>query len=119
MNGKKISVLEDDEGILEVVDMILSAEGYEVNGFSCVNDFIIGNSTNVPDIYLLDVMLPDGDGLKLCNELKNQPQTSHVPVVMMSAHAGISNMMAQCKADGFISKPFDINHIITLVGSFG
>ncbi|RNL56646.1 response regulator transcription factor [Pedobacter jejuensis] len=118
MKGKKISVLEDDEGILEVVEMILSAEGYEVDGFACVNDFMIGNATSIPDIYLLDVMLPDGDGLRICNQLKNQPKTSHVPVVMMSAHADISIMMAQCKADGFISKPFDLNHIINLVGSF-
>lgn len=107
--------MEDDRGIREVVEMIFLEEGYEVFCYACVKDFMLAKDIVIPDIYLLDVMLPDGDGLKVCNQLKSLPQSRHVPVLMMSAHTDLSGLAGKCKADGFIAKPFDINHITAVV----
>lgn len=113
--GKKISILEDDQGIREIVELIFSQEDYEVTGFANVNDFMSRKCNTVPDLFLLDVMLPDGNGLNVCDMLKSEKATSNVPVLMMSAHADLITMKNQCKADGFISKPFDIDHLINMV----
>lgn len=113
--GKKISILEDDQGIREIVELIFLQEDYEVTGFANVNDFMSRKSGSLPDLFLLDVMLPDGNGLNVCEMLKSEEETSKIPVLMMSAHADLITMKNQCKADGFIAKPFDIDHLIDIV----
>ncbi|WP_293303781.1 response regulator transcription factor [Pedobacter sp. UBA5917] len=113
--GKKISILEDDQGIREIVELIFLQEDYEVTGFATVNDFMSRKSDSLPDLFLLDVMLPDGNGLNVCEMLKTEAETSNIPVLMMSAHADLITMKNQSKADGFISKPFDIDHLISMV----
>ncbi|MFD2517054.1 response regulator [Salinimicrobium flavum] len=60
-------------------------------------------------VFLLDIMLPDGNGLDLCRELKNNETTRKIPVVLMSAHADINSMEG---ADDFISKPFDVDELL-------
>lgn len=105
---KRISILEDDAGIREIVTLLLESEGYEVSTFSDVSSFMARNTSNEPDLYLLDIKLPDGNGLEVCNLLKSARETKHIPIVMMSAHEGVEQMRKNCKAEDFIAKPFDI-----------
>ncbi|RZM10943.1 MAG: response regulator [Pedobacter sp.] len=105
----KIFVLEDDKDIREVVQMILELEGYKVVSFSNVHDFMNRKSGEVPDLFLLDVMLPDGSGIEVCGELKSQSDLSKAPIIIMSAHASLDEVTSLCKAEGFIQKPFDID----------
>ena len=62
----------------------------------------------LPDAFILDVMLPDGNGIDVCRKLKEDQRTLHIPVVMMSANYTSGQMAEFCNADEFISKPFDI-----------
>ncbi len=113
--GKKICLLEDDEGIREIIEMILTDEQYEVYGFSNVKDFMAFEDKGSQDLYLLDVRLPDGSGLMVCDDLKNDEVTKSIPIMMMSAHASLSEMKHNCRAEDFIAKPFDIFDLLKKV----
>ncbi|WP_443945999.1 response regulator transcription factor [Pedobacter sp. AW1-32] len=113
--GKKVIVLEDDSSIREVIQLILEDENYEVEGFSDIQTFMAAYPTRSADLFLLDVMLPDGNGFDVCGKLKNGGLKNRVPVLMMSAHAKPAEMLTKCNADGFIAKPFDIQDLVVNV----
>ena len=88
--------------------MLLTEENYEVLGFGSVGEFF-GNITNHEvDLFLLDVRLPDGNGMEVCTAIKSAQLTKDIPVLMMSAHSTIDEVQSTCMAEGFIEKPFDI-----------
>lgn len=107
---KQITILEDDVDIREICTYLFSEEGYLVNGFCDITS--LNKADTMPDIFLLDIMLPDGDGQQVCNKLKSDPRYSKIPIVMMSAHKDRSSAMNGCPADDFIEKPFDIDTML-------
>lgn len=109
---RKIYLVEDDQGIREILEVVLLSENYEVQSFSTVHEFNKRNLNEDPDLYLFDVMLPDGSGIDLCKELKNSNQNKDIPVIMMSAHAQLTHFIDICQPDDFISKPFDIDNLL-------
>lgn len=110
----KIWILEDDPDISFVLNLFLSEEGFEPTMFGCTKDFRLAMPLDLPDIFLLDVMLPDGDGLDICRSLKSDERYCHIPVVMMSAHAG-SKRVNECSPDAFIAKPFDLEKVLMIL----
>jgi DNA-binding response OmpR family regulator len=106
---KEIFIVEDDDGIRELIEFLLVSQQYSVKTFPTARAFNRTVPAEVPDLFLLDIMLPDGNGLDLCKELKKDGATSSVPVVLMSAHADISRMEG---ADDFIAKPFDVDELL-------
>ncbi|MFD2287742.1 response regulator [Pedobacter petrophilus] len=111
--GKRIFLLEDDEGIRDVIELILGLEDYDVISFETVTTFMEANVYEVPDLFILDVMLPDGNGMDVCAELKSI--NNNIPVLMMSAHASAADVAATCAANDFMEKPFDLNKLIEKV----
>lgn len=109
---KTIFILEDETGIRDALQLLLSFEDYDVRSFSTVEAFRNRDQSVVPDIFILDVMMPDGSGIDVCNELKSQPATAHTPVMIMSAHAKDHEVISRCDADEFVSKPFDIDTVL-------
>ena len=109
---KTIFVVEDDEGIREMIKFILLSEQFEVRTFATVKSFLKTKPIKIPDLFLLDIMLPDGNGIDLCKQLKEDTLTAVVPVVLMSAHADISNVP---EANDFIAKPFDIQEFLNRI----
>lgn len=107
---KKIIILEDDRDIREICSYLFSSEGFEVNSYGTVSSFI--KSTIVPDIYLLDIRLPDGNGLEVCRELKADPLYQKVPIIMMSAHLDARSVREHCDAEAFIAKPFMLDDLL-------
>lgn len=107
-----IYVLEDDEDIREVITWILEAEGFKVRSFENVTDFMSRDNRELPDLFVLDVMLPDGSGLEVCNLLRMEDMNSHIPIVIVSAHASLRQVASGCAADDFIQKPFDLSVFI-------
>jgi DNA-binding response OmpR family regulator len=112
---KTIYILEDETGIRDALQLLLSFEDYDVRSFSTAEAFNKRDLSTVPDIFILDVMLPDGLGTDVCNQLKEDPSTSNIPVIIISAHAKAENVINACKADEFISKPFDIDDVLVKI----
>lgn len=110
---KEIVVIEDDDGIRELLQLVLQSQNYKVKAFAKIrtfNHYMEGDQT--PDLFLLDYMLPDGNGLDVCHRLKDENDTKMIPVIIMSAHAELNKMKG---ADNYIAKPFDIEELTTCI----
>ncbi|MCD9856750.1 response regulator [Epilithonimonas sp. JDS] len=112
---RKFFLVEDDQAIREVVELVLSSENYEVESFSTVSDFTKRDFNTNPDLYIFDVMLPDGSGIDLCKEIKSDMQNKDIPIIIMSAHATLDQLWINCQPDDFIPKPFDIDTMLLKV----
>lgn len=106
---KVIYLVEDNPDISELIEYLLSGSEYEVLPYANATAFHLKMTNTLPDLVILDIMLPDGNGLDICRELKSQSQTQHIPVLLMSAHADEKLESREAAADDFISKPFDID----------
>lgn len=109
---RKIHIVEDNDAIREVLEIFLTSENYDVKSFGSVREFYKRDVNVTPDLYLFDVMLPDGSGIDLCQQIKNDKNNKAVPVIIMSAHADLKDMKNLCQPDDLISKPFDIDNIL-------
>jgi two-component system phosphate regulon response regulator PhoB len=109
--GQRIHIVEDDLDIRFVVCYILTEMGYEIKLSDSIADFRQQSQSYKPELILLDVMLPDGNGLELCLELKKSPEIQHIPIIIMSAHATENEVIHQACAQDFISKPFDLDDL--------
>ncbi len=113
--AKLIHVVEDDEDIRFIVEYLLIEAGYEVTTSGSAKDFFGKIAIQLPELILLDVMLPDGNGINICRTLKTDTRTSHISIIIMSAHAAERAVLEEACADGFISKPFDLDHMLSFV----
>lgn len=114
--GKEIFVLEDDKDIGFILNHILFEEGYRVSVYERLSDIREGLHDHMPDLLLMDVRLPDGNGMELCAELKSSEKDSP-PILMMSADWDAHNR-GICAADEFIAKPFDLDVVLVKVASY-
>lgn len=105
---KHIHLVEDNTEISELLTYILKEMGFLVATSSTISDFKKRFHEVVPDLIILDVMLPDGNGIDLCEQLKSDPATSQVRIVLMSAHNHVKARALEA-ADDFIGKPFDLD----------
>jgi two-component system alkaline phosphatase synthesis response regulator PhoP len=103
-----IFVVEDEEDILELIRYNLAKEGYTVLGAASGEEAIRLVSRDIPDLIVLDLMLPGLDGLDVCKEIKNNPATSRIPIVMLTAKGEESDIVLglELGADDYITKPF-------------
>lgn len=104
---KRIYLVEDNTEISELLSYILNEMGFLVLTSTTISDFKRHFHEAVPDLIILDVMLPDGNGIDLCEQLKSDPVTSQVRVLLMSAHVHVKTRALEA-ADAFIAKPFDL-----------
>ncbi|GGH04626.1 response regulator [Pedobacter zeae] len=110
MRAKLVYILEDDPDIREIVAFILTEAGYNIKEYGTAALFNEAILAHLPDIIILDILLPDGNGLDICKQLQGNEVTSAIPVLMMSANKTKRDIEESgCNAD-FISKPFDIDH---------
>lgn len=109
---KRICVLEDNDDIREIISFILEEEPYEVKYFTNIQEFKNGADSFHANLFLLDVMLPDGNGLDLCDEIKANKDTANMPIVMMSANFSDADLRRSTCAEDYIHKPFDVNDFI-------
>lgn len=101
----KIVIVDDDPSIQEGLKLIFSDDEFDVAIYSDGNSLL---EAAVPDIYVIDKQLSGVDGLDLCRMLKANPQTKHIPVIMLSASPGIRRLASEAGADHVIEKPFRI-----------
>lgn len=113
--AKLIHVIEDDDDIRYILEYILLEANYKATLFSTAAAFEQALTGVKPDLIILDVMLPDGNGIEICRRLKINPEILHIPVLIMSAHAAAQSILEEACADDFISKPFDLDQFIDRV----
>ncbi len=108
MSKGKILVVDDEEDILELIQYNLVREGYEVDCVSSGEDAVKHGREVIPDAVVLDLMLPGLDGLDVYRRLRNDPRTSHVPIVMLTAKGEDADIVTglELGADDYITKPF-------------
>lgn len=116
---KKILVADDDPAILQVVKMLLSSEGYEVITAVDGLDALRKAAREEPDAILLDISMPDLDGIELCAKLKSKEPTAKIPVGFLTAHEDIEHYGQALKHGGvvYLTKPFRREKLISLVGT--
>ncbi len=103
-----ILVVEDEEEILELVTYNLRKEGYRVDSVTSGEDALAKVKSGPPDLILLDLMLPGVDGLEVCKSIKNNPETAHVAIIMLTARSEEADIVTglELGADDYVTKPF-------------
>jgi len=117
MAKETILIVEDEEDILELVRYNLAREGYRVTGLTSGEEALKAVRKSPPDLVLLDLMLPGMDGLEICKILKGDPQTRHIPIVMLTAKSEDSDIVTglEIGADDYITKPFSPKVLIARI----
>lgn len=112
-----IYIVEDDQNIREIECFALKNSGYSVVDFECAKDFYRQIADKVPDCILLDVMLPDEDGLDIVRKLRAIPDTKKVPIMMVTAKTTEIDKVKglDMGADDYITKPFGVMELISRV----
>lgn len=119
MAKKTVFIVEDEEDIIELISFNLKREGYAVKVAMDGDDAIEDIPRVMPDIVLLDLMLPGVDGLEVCRNLKRNPQTEGIPIVMVTAKGEESDIVSglELGADDYITKPFSMKILIARIRS--
>ncbi len=113
---KRILILDDDPGVLEVIDLALTYSGFQVrpllvseNIFQMVNDF-------EPHLIIIDYILRGTNGGEVCRQLKNDPSTKQIPIIMLSAYVELDQAIDDSYGHTvFISKPFDLSYLLSKI----
>lgn len=112
-----IYIVEDDESIREIETISLRNSGYEVCCFEDAGSFFEGLDKMLPDLLVLDIMLPDSDGNTIVKRLRRMPETKKLPIIMVTAKTSEMDLMRGLDngADDYIKKPFSIMELISRV----
>ena len=112
-----IYVVEDDKNIQEIETFALANVGYDVKGFDSAMDFYEALNDTTPDLILLDIMLPDEDGLEIVGKLRRRPETKKLPVIMVTAKTTEIDKVKglDVGADDYLTKPFSVAELLARV----
>ena len=112
-----IYIVEDDENILEIEEIALRNANYQVSGFSSARDMYEKLSKIKPDLFLLDIMLPDEDGNQILRNLRKNPETARIPAIMVTAKSSEIDLIKAFDegSDDYIKKPFSIMELTSRV----
>lgn len=114
---KLIAVIDDEPDILELVCLHLRRVGFEVRKFLNAHSFFKFLRDDMPDLIILDLMLPDADGIEICKYLKSEREFSAIPIIMLTARAEETDKVLglEIGADDYITKPFSPRELVARV----
>ncbi|RLA89729.1 MAG: two-component system response regulator [Deltaproteobacteria bacterium] len=112
-----IAVIDDEPDILELVSLHLIKSNFKVKEFLNAESFFRFLSSKIPDLIILDIMLPDSDGIEICKYLKSSQDFSSIPIIMLTARATETDKVLglELGADDYITKPFSTRELIARV----
>jgi DNA-binding response OmpR family regulator len=115
--SRLVAVVDDEPDILELVALHLKKAGFSVHTFPDAGQFQKSLASSVPDLVVLDLMLPDADGVDVCRDLKRDGRTAHVPVVMLTARGDEFDRVLglEIGADDYMTKPFSPKELVARV----
>src|SRR5919198_2962160 len=111
MSGNRVLVVDDEDHILELARLYLSREGYQIEAVSDGAQALARFSQTKPDLVVLDIMLPNVDGLTICREIR---QKSQVPIIMLTARDEVTDKVVglELGADDYLTKPFHPQELV-------
>lgn len=115
VKNKKVFVFDDNADILELCTIILQDAGYDIRTSSTSNHIIDQVMAYMPDIIFMDNWLPDVGGIDATKELKANSILKNIPVIYFSANNDVKSLADQAGADGYLSKPFDIEELENMI----
>jgi two-component system alkaline phosphatase synthesis response regulator PhoP len=117
MSKKNILIVEDEKDIQELVHYNLTKEGYQVTLADSGEEGLKAVQSQKLDLVILDLMLPGVDGLEVCRQMKNNPATADIPIIMLTARGEESDIVAglELGADDYATKPFSLKVLVTRV----
>ena len=117
MAKERILVVEDDDDILQLLKYNLAKDGYRVTGAVSGEEALKDVKLSVPDLILLDLMLPGIDGLEVCRALKRDGRTGDIPIIMLTAKGEEADIVTglELGADDYVTKPFSPRVVLARV----
>jgi len=111
----EILVVDDNKEICELIENILLSEGYDVE--SCCNPLEFSSiiKINKPKLIITDLLMSGYDGRTLTKEIRGNPETQHIKIIMMSAHPDAKKLSEIAGVDDFLTKPFEIDDLVSKV----
>lgn len=113
----KILLIDDHRTVLRLLEAILKLRGYELLYAENGQQGMAMARQEQPDLILLDVMMPEIDGFKVCQYLKEQPDTARIPVIFLTARGAEDDLATgrRLGAEGFLTKPFLAKEVLSLI----
>src|SRR6267142_545090 len=114
---KKIALIEDDSDLYALLKYNLEKEGFMLVGSQTGKGAIEMCRRERPDLILLDIMLPDSDGLDICKGIRSHPDLSHIPVIFLTARASETDRIVglELGANDYVVKPFFVRELIARI----
>lgn len=115
--GKIIAVVDDEPDILELLSIHLRKAGFDVETFAEAERFFKYLDSTTPDLLILDLMLPDSDGMDICRYMKRKEQFSSIPIIMLTAKTDETDKILglEMGADDYVTKPFSPKELVARV----
>ena len=112
-----IYIVEDDLNIREIESIALKNSNYTVSAFDCAEAFFGQMAELLPDLVILDIMLPDQDGYEIMRKMRNNPLTAKIPIIIVTAKTTEMDLVKSLDsgADDYIRKPFSIMELLSRV----
>lgn len=114
---RKVLIIDDDEALREAMELLLSGEGYEVRVLDEHAPVLKEVAAFVPDVILLDMMMPGASGQQVARSLRNDPFASQIPIVALSAMRHPQSTLDAVGAQAFLSKPFELKELLSTINS--
>lgn len=113
----EIMIVDDDVQMLDMVELVLRREGFTVKRAASGHEALDVTSAQTPDLFVIDAMMPEMDGIALCRKLRAQPHTANTPIIFLTGNTSSNNVVDALNSGGddFIRKPFVPRELIARV----
>jgi two-component system, OmpR family, phosphate regulon response regulator PhoB len=117
MAGTSVLIVEDEEALATLLEYNLNKENFDVSIASDGEEGLLKIKENIPDVVILDWMLPKISGIEICRQIRSMPETRNIPIIMLTARSEEADRIRglETGADDYLTKPFSIKELIARV----
>lgn len=113
----KILIVDDDEKVTTLLKRFLTSEGYDVATINQSSKTIQTAASFLPDLFILDIMMPPPDGFTLCRMLREDPTFARVPILIITALDNSNSKATAFGANDYLAKPFNLDELTARIGT--